>query len=164
VLVVDRDAYFDPAPDPNADFARWLNERIDIPDQLARALGVRYGSFSKRYEAMYPLARALKFDTERLNRPAWSVLDAMLQPLGDALAVGSKSFVDDVESDLHTRVCRAATADLTLDTVDAAINEFRFGKVWLDRTQARDVSRELRAMLAKQLSVRLLKAMNDWRK
>jgi hypothetical protein len=34
----------------------------------------------------------------------------------------------------------------------------------LDRTQARNVPQELRAMLAKQLSIKLLKAMNEWRK
>jgi hypothetical protein len=164
VLVVDHDAYFEPESDPDAEFARWLNDFVRLRGRFERALDLRNGDFNKRYEALNALARELNFNPDNLERPALLVLDAMLQPLGDALAAGSKSFVEDVESDLHTRVCRTATAVLSLDTIDAAIRDFQFGKIRLERMEARDMPRELRAMLAKQLSVRLLKAMNEWHK
>jgi len=164
VLVADHDAYLDSDPDPNAEFARWLNEFVQVRGHLARALELRNGEFNKRFEALYSLARALRFNPDNLGWTALSVLDAMLQPLGDALAMGSRSWIDDVDSDLHNRVCQRATANLPLHVIIDAIDEFRYGKVCLDRTQARNVPQELRAMLAKQLSIKLLKAMNEWRK
>jgi hypothetical protein len=136
----------------------WLNEYVPYASgRLLRKLGAnRDIPWVKRYEVLYPLARALKFNPDDLSLSSLEIIDRMIHPLGDVLNALGEDWVTVVDEERHLEVVREATRGLDPPALHQAIIDFRCGRERVN-CEAREVVGILRAILERQLASRLVR-------
>lgn len=140
-------------------FDSWLDEQIDVPEPLVRALGLSArGWRAQRGIVLEQVAQALSLDPHTLGQAAYDVLDALLEPLGRLLTVSRKPPAP-----------RSAAYDvvdaLSLAGVIDALVDFGWGNVQLRQDTPVDrVEMVLRDLLVLRLTQRVSDALDDWRR
>lgn len=141
----------------------WLVEYVQVSEPLARALGIGWNGHAQRTILLDELAGQLQLNAERLREDGYVILEALLDPLQEAMEAGPGSWLEG--HDPHVRVADRAVENLSLTYVIGAFADFGWHRQRLRQdVEVGQLDAELRELLARGLAQRLFKAFERWRK
>lgn len=143
----------------------WLVARVSSSETMCRALDLSFGTSEQRVTVLDRLARALGLDVDRLGDAGYQLLDALRDPLQQAMAEGPGSWLD-AEDGRHRRIVEGVVAEASLDVIVDSFHQFGWHRQRLDadRPAVGDVEGLVRDLMAQKLGQRIYGAMERWRK
>lgn len=147
------------------EYEEWLEGRVMLSEVMSRAFNAPGGSMDLR-DLLDALAEQMGLRTDTLYSAGYAVLEELRVAIEASLTEDGKgSKIEDIENSRPRKIAEAALSDLTLDTLADAMIQFGWGSQWLKgQTEVRNLAKEVRVLLAKQLNGRILNLLEAWRK